>query len=67
MKNSWGVVFCILYNEREVNSKDTLGRIIASEFQFKVLETKKLKESFKIFNRAENLVLEVIILATRIK
>ena len=67
LKNSWGVVFCNLYNEREVNSKDTLGRIIASEFQFKVLETKKLKESFKIFNRAENLVLEVIILTTRIK
>ena len=67
LKNAWGVIFCYLYNEREVNSKDTLGRIIASEFQFKVLETKKFKKSFKIFNRAENLVLEVIILTTRIK
>ena len=67
MKNAWGVIFCNLYNEREVNSKDTLGRIIVSNFQFKVLETKKFKESFKIFNRAENLALEVIILTTRIK
>jgi hypothetical protein len=67
LKNAWGLIFCNLYNEREVNSKDTLGRVIASEFQFKVLEKIKLKESFKIFNRAENLALEVIILATRIK
>ena len=67
LKNAWGVIFCNLYNEREVNSKDTLGRIIVSNFQFKVLETKKFKESFKIFNRAENLALEVIILTTRIK
>ena len=32
-----------------------------------MIGTKKLKNSFKNFNRAENLVLEVIILATRFK
>ena len=67
LKNAWGVIFCNLYNQREINSKDTLGQIFASEFQFKVIGTKKLKNSFKNFNRAENLVLEVIILATRFK
>ena len=67
LKNSWGVIFCNLSHEREINNKDSLGQIIASEFKFIVLDTKKLKESFKTFNRAENLALEVIILATRIK
>ena len=67
LKNAWGVIFCKLLYEREIKNKDYLGKIEACEFQFKVIETKRLRESFKIFNRAENLALEVIILATRMK
>ena len=67
LKNAYGVIFCELLNEREIKNKDHLGKIDACEFQFKVIETRKLMESFKIFNRAENLALEVIILATRMK
>jgi len=67
LKNAWGVIFCKLIQEREIISQDYLGKIEACEFQFKVIGTNKLRESFKIFNRAENLVLEVVILATRMK
>lgn len=67
LKNAWGVIFCKLIQEREIKSKDYLGKIEACEFQLEVIETKKLRESFKIYNRAENLALEVIILATRMK
>ncbi|TFG19188.1 MAG: DUF447 family protein [Promethearchaeota archaeon] len=67
LKNAWGVIFCKLIYQREIKNKDYLGKIEACEFQFKVIETKRLKESFKIFNRAENLALEVIILVTRMK
>ena len=67
LKNAWGVIFCKLMQEKEIKSKDYLGKIEACEFQFKVIKTKKFRESFKIYNRAENLALEVVILATRMK
>ena len=38
-----------------------------TEFRLKVLISEKIKESFNLFNRADNLVIESIILATRIK
>ena len=67
MKNAWGVIFCKLLHKREIKNKDDLGKIEACEFQFKVIGTRKLRESFKVFHRAENLALEIIILATRMK
>ncbi|MGQ4872499.1 MAG: hypothetical protein ACP6IY_00335 [Promethearchaeia archaeon] len=67
LKNSWGVLFCKAIDEKISVIKDDFGKIKRSEFKLKVLSSKKFKESYKIFNRAENLALEAIILATRIK
>ncbi|MHA2287968.1 MAG: hypothetical protein ACXABG_04195 [Promethearchaeota archaeon] len=37
------------------------------EIDLTAISCEKLKESFKLFNRAENLVLETIILSTKLK
>ena len=44
-----------------------MGSINATEFELEVIYSIKKKESFKLYNRAENLALESIILATRLK
>ena len=67
IKKSWGVIFCEVYDEKEIIKKDGLGKLKLSEFTLNVLSIEKLKESYKLFNRAENLALEIILLATRLK
>ena len=46
---------------------DDLGEYIMPVFKLDVIFTEKLRETQKLFNRAENLALEAIILATRLK
>ncbi len=67
MKDSWMVIFCNVVNETHIVKTDNMGTINATEFELKVNYSFKKKESFKLYNRAENLALETIILATRLK
>lgn len=67
INKAWGVLFCKAIEEHQTSKKDALGELQISEFNLKVISCEKLKGSFKLFNRAENLVLETIILATRLK
>ena len=58
---------CIIAEENQAIKKDALGEPTISEFKLHVISWDKLKDSFNLFNRAENLALEAIILATRLK
>jgi hypothetical protein len=54
-------------NERKKVKHSQLGEIKLTEFELEVLLEEKYQDSFKLFNRAENIALEMIILATRLK
>ncbi|TFF93010.1 MAG: DUF447 family protein, partial [Promethearchaeota archaeon] len=44
-----------------------LGKINLTEFKIKPIYSNNLRASYNLYNRAENLALEMIILATRLK
>ena len=67
VKKAWGIMICKVVEESQRLRTDRLGDAVIAEFILKVVEFKKFMPSFKLFNRAENLTLEAIILATRLK
>ncbi len=67
VKNAWAFALCKTIEERQIIKKDSLGDSKIVEFKLKIYSLVKTRESFKLFNRAENLTLEILILATRLK
>lgn len=67
IKRAWGFLIGEVMKEFQKSKEDDLGEFIMPVFSLKVIFAEKLKESHKLFNRAENLTLESIILATRLK
>ena len=46
--------------------KDDFGEFKLMELNLTVISSEKFRESFKLFNRAENITLETIVLATKL-
>jgi hypothetical protein len=67
INKGWGALFCKVLKENQITEKDKIGEAKISEFLLEVIHFNKIKESFKLFNRAENIALETIILATKLK
>ena len=67
VKQSWGILIGKIKNEVKLISKDKYGESLRSTFELKIFYSQKYRDSFKYFNRAENLALETIVLATRMK
>jgi len=67
IKQAWAMIACVAMNEEQIVKDDDLGRLKVIEFTLSIISCNKFKESFKIFNRTENLALETIILATKLK
>jgi len=67
LKNAWGLLIGEVSQEFQKAKKDDIGEFIMPVFKLNVVFTEKLQESHKLFNRAENLALETIILTTRLK
>jgi len=67
IKKAWGILIGEVSHEFQKTKNDDLGEVIVPVFKLDVIFTEKLRETHKLFNRAENLALEVIILATRLK
>ena len=67
IRKAWAYLICEETEQLEKVKKSDLGDYNITEFRLKVLESERLKESFNLFNRADNLIIESIILATRIK
>ena len=67
IKQAWAIIVCVATNKTQVQKIDTLGKAELIEINLSVISYKKFKESFKLYNRAENITLETIILATKLK
>ena len=67
IKNSWGILTCKVFKEFQEIKRDDLGETKVPRFSLDVISSELFQASHKLFNRAENLALEVIILATRLK
>ncbi|TKJ24635.1 MAG: hypothetical protein CEE42_10005 [Promethearchaeota archaeon Loki_b31] len=67
IKKAWAMIACVAMGEEQIVKNDDLGELRVIEFTLSILSCDKFKESFKIFNRAENIALETIILATKLK
>lgn len=67
VKKSWGILIGKITNEVQLINKDKYGESLRSTFELEIFYNQKYRDSFKYFNRAENLALETIVLATRMK
>ncbi len=67
IKQAWAMIACVVMGEEQIVKDDNLGESKVIEFTISIISCDKFKESFKIFNRAENLALETVILATKLK
>jgi len=67
INKAWALILCKVIEENQIIKKDGLGEIKVTEFKLRTISFNKYRESFKLFNRTENLVLEIVLLATRLK
>ena len=67
IKQAWAMIACVSMDEEQIVKDDALGESKVIEFTLSIIFCGKFNDSFKIFNRAENLALETIILATKLK
>jgi hypothetical protein len=67
IRKAWGILIGEVSHEFQKTKSDDLGEYVMPVFKLNVIYSEKLKESYKLFNRAENLTLETIILTTRLK
>ncbi len=66
LNQAWAIISCVATNKNQTVKTDSLGQVELVEISLSVIFYEKFKESFKLYNRAENLVLETIILATKL-
>ncbi|MBY8990816.1 MAG: DUF447 family protein [Candidatus Lokiarchaeota archaeon] len=64
---SWGIMVGKVSHEFQKTKKDDLGEVMIPVFKLDIIFSERFRESNKLFNRAENLALEAVILATRLK
>jgi len=67
INEAWLFLYGKVVAKDQITKTNGLGELKVSEFTINIIDFKKLKESFKLFNRAESLALEIIVLATRLK
>ena len=66
LNQAWAIISCVATNKNQTVRTDSLGQVELVEISLSVISYEKFKESFKLYNRAENLTLETIILATKL-
>ncbi|MCK4383540.1 MAG: DUF447 family protein, partial [Candidatus Lokiarchaeota archaeon] len=66
LKQAWAIIICIATNKNQILRNDDFGKLKLMEINLTVISYEKFKESFKLYNRAENLTLETILLATKL-
>ena len=67
INSSWAIIICEVEKETISQKRDHFGTVNLSEFLLSPIFIKKFRTSYKLYNRAENLILENIILITRLK
>jgi len=66
LNQAWAIISCVATNKNQTVKTDSLGQVELVEINLSVIFYEKFKESFKLYNRAENITLETIILATKL-
>jgi hypothetical protein len=66
LKQAWAIIVCNATDINQLFKKDDFGEFELMEIDLTVISIEKFRESFKIFNRAENITLETIVLATKL-
>jgi len=66
LNQAWAIISCVATNKNQTVKKDNLGKVELVELKLSVIFYEKFKESFNLYNRAENLTLETIVLATKL-
>ena len=66
LKQAWAIIICIATKKNQILRNDDFGKLKLMEINLTVISYEKFKESFKLYNRAENLTLETIVLATKL-
>jgi len=66
LKQAWAILICIATNKNQILRNDDFGKMKLMEINLTVISYEKFKESFKLYNRAENITLETIVLATKL-
>ncbi|MFX0012319.1 MAG: DUF447 domain-containing protein [Candidatus Hermodarchaeota archaeon] len=66
LKQAWAIMACVTTNKVKIQKFNDLGKSEVIEINLKVIHYEKFRESYKLYNRAENLALESIILATKL-
>ena len=66
LKQAWAIIVCSATNITQFLKKDDFGEFKLMEIDLTVISLQKFRESFKLFNRAENITLETIVLATKL-
>ena len=67
IKSAWGILIGEVSRESQKVKHDDLGEMVIPVFILNIILAEKIKESYKLFNRAENLALETVIWATKLK
>ncbi|MFX0074165.1 MAG: DUF447 domain-containing protein [Candidatus Hermodarchaeota archaeon] len=67
LKEAWAIIACVTTNKVQIQKVDDLGTSELVEISLSIISYEKFRESYKLYNRAENLALEGIILATKLK
>ena len=67
INKAWAYLICEVSEQLQKVKESAVGEYKTTEFRLNILFSKKLKESYNLFNRADNLAIESIILATRMK
>ncbi|MFW9866562.1 MAG: DUF447 domain-containing protein [Candidatus Thorarchaeota archaeon] len=67
VSQAWAIIICKAIETKQIIKKNDIGEIKVSEISLRIYAIVKKRESFKLFNRTENLTLELLILTTRLK
>ena len=66
LNQAWAIISCVATNKNQTVKTDGLGQVEVVELSLSVIFYEKFKASFKLYNRAENITLETIVLATKL-
>ena len=66
MKQAWGTLFCIVETEHHTIKSNNFGKSNIAEFDLRIIFSEIYRNSYKNFNRSENLTLEIVVLASRL-
>lgn len=67
INNAWGLLIGKVRQESMKEKYDEFGAVMIPILRLEVIFSQKFQDSFKLYNRAENLALEAITLATRLR